>query len=142
LSTQRSTSDFAALARELNSAVEREDREGIREVIEQFVHPEIEWVPLISTGVEGGYRGHDGMARFYDDFLSSFSVTYESFELHESGPETLTGLGTMRLTGKGSGATVEQEFGIRLELEDGMVRGGYVYPSHAEALAAEEVGNA
>jgi ketosteroid isomerase-like protein len=123
----------------LNDALQRGDREGFRELIEGVIHPDCEWQPLI-TGVEGAdhYRGREGMAEFFDDFIGSFEVRYVEQEFRPVGDRGVLMLTVMRVRGRESGVEVSREVGCIFEFEDGLVRRARAYESHAEAAAAAE----
>ncbi len=122
----------------LNEAIQRGDRDGFRERIAEVMHAECEWDPLI-TAVEGGdYRGREGMADFFDDFLGSFEVRYVDPDFRPVGDEAVLLLATMRVRGRESGIEVPRELGVLFEFEDDLVRRARAYESHADAVAAAE----
>jgi ketosteroid isomerase-like protein len=118
--------------------IESGDRDRFEEVLRDVTHPEIEWTPLIGSGVEGTYRGHEGITAFYADFLGSFAVRYEDRELRPIGDNVVLLLCRMRVEGRESGVEVDQEMGAVYEFEGGLIRRGRAYPTHTEALAAAE----
>jgi ketosteroid isomerase-like protein len=126
------------IVRRRSSALIAGDRDELRELIRDTMHPDCEWVPRV-TAVEGRtYRGHEGMLEFVEDFLASFSVRYRVDELRAVGDRAVLFLGAMELRGRESGADVRQEVGVVYEFEDGLMRRGEVFDSRAEALAAAE----
>jgi ketosteroid isomerase-like protein len=120
------------------AAMSAGDVDDLRELMLEVAHPEIEWSPLVSQ-VEGeSYQGHDGLLRFFEDFVGSFSVNYEVEDLRAFGDRGVLVLGHMNLSGQSSGAAVRIEMGALYEFEDGLLRRGRVYGSQAEARAAAE----
>jgi ketosteroid isomerase-like protein len=112
--------------------------EELRKLMLEVAHPEIEWSPLV-TQVEGeSYRGHDGLMRFFEDFIGAFTVRYEVEDLRALGDHGVLVLGHMNLSGQSSGAGVRIEMGALYEFEEGQLRCGRVYSSQAEAQAAAE----
>jgi ketosteroid isomerase-like protein len=119
-------------------ALETADLAAFRRLAEESTHPEVEWRPLIGTGIEGTYRGRDRIVSFFADFVGSFEVRYLDPELRAIGDDSVLLLGRMRLKGRHSGAQVERELAAVYEFEDGLLRRGRAYPTHEEALAAAE----
>jgi ketosteroid isomerase-like protein len=116
--------------------IESGDREAMRQLVAEIAHPECEWTPLIGEAVEGTYRGPDGLVSFFEDLLGSFEVRYEDRDLRAIGASGVLSLYQLRLTGRESGLEVDQEMGALFEFEDGLLRRGQAYPTHAEALRA------
>jgi ketosteroid isomerase-like protein len=137
--TRSALSTGTEKVRALNEALQSGDREGFRELVARIVHPDSEWEPLI-TAVEGGheYRGREGMADFFDDFLGSFEVRYIDQQLLPIGDDAVLFLTAMRVRGRESGIEVPREVGVVFEFEDGLVRRARAYESHDEARAAAE----
>jgi ketosteroid isomerase-like protein len=124
--------------RRFHAAMETGDRDALIEMVLGLAHPEAEWSPLV-TAVEGqSYRGKEGVLEFFTDFLESFEVRYDDLELRPIGDRAVLALAQMALEGRGSGVAVVQELGVLYEFEDGRMRHGRAYPSHAEALSAAE----
>lgn len=120
------------------AAIERGDREGLRRAVAESWHEDCEWFPLI-TGVEGdsSYRGHDGIVQFSEDLVNAFEVRYDDQEVRLVG-SAVVGLMTMHLRGRGSGVEINTELGVVYEIEGELIRRGWAYDSHADALAAAE----
>jgi hypothetical protein len=119
-------------------AVEAEDRELLARLNAADVHPECEFVPLIGAGVEGSYRGHEGVSRFFDDLLNAFEVRYLDRDLRPIGDESVLLLCRIQLRGRESELEMVEEMGTIYEFEDGLLRRGTVHRGHAETLAAAE----
>ena len=135
-----SESNLEIVSRAIES-IEAGNVERFVELIEEVVHPEVEWSPLIAPAVEGTYRGRDRLAAFFEDFTGSFEVTYKDRELHPIGDDAVLLTCVLVLKGRESGVEVEQEMGSVFEFEDGQLRRGRAYPTHAEAReVAEAVG--
>jgi hypothetical protein len=119
-------------------AIERGDREGLRQAVAEVWHEDCEWFPLIG-GVEGetSYRGHDGIVQFSEDLANAFEVQYGDQEVRFVG-DAVVGLMSMHLRGRGSGVEINTELGVVYEIEDELIRRGWAYDSHAAALAAAE----
>ena len=122
----------------VNDAIERGDRDGFRRLVDELMHPEAEWIPLI-TAVEGrGYRGHDGVMDFYDDLAGSFGVSYTDTEFRTVGDSAVLALENMHLRGHESEIEAVYEIGVLYEFDGDRVRRAQVYESQAEAIAAAE----
>jgi ketosteroid isomerase-like protein len=140
--TTETPSRNVEMVRRSLEAMEGGNRDAFRELIDQIAHPEVEWTPLIGTGVEGSYQGREQIANFFEDFVGSFEVRYEDREIRAFGDRFVLLLARMRLKGRESGVEVDQELGSVYEFEDGLLRRGRAYPTHEEALAAAEAVNA
>jgi hypothetical protein len=118
--------------------IERKDREAGERQVAEFWHEDCEWVPLLA-GVEGEgtYRGHDGVLRFFEDFMGTFDVRYRGYEFRQIG-DAVVWLTAMELRGRGSGIQVERELGVVYEFDGDLIRQGRAYDSHPAALAAAE----
>jgi SnoaL-like domain len=117
-------------------ALERADGDAFRAAIADVMAADCEWEPLI-TEVEGGqdYRGRDGMADFFDDFVGAFEVRYIDPQFRAIGEHVVLVLVTMELRGRESGIEVPREMGAVFEFEDGLVRRARAFDSHREAEA-------
>jgi hypothetical protein len=80
-------------------AVNRGDPEAsLREL-----DPEVLWEPL-RAGVQGAYRGHEGMLEFLADSAESFeSFRLDYSEVRDLGDDRVLAIGTVHIRGKGSG---------------------------------------
>ena len=137
MTTDTATRNVEAL-RGFLDAIEVGDRDRLRALLADFVHPDCEWSALVGE-VEGTvYEGREGMGSFYDDLLGSFEVRYDHRELRPLGDRAVLLVCRMELRGRQSGVAVSQELGVTSEFEDGRLRRARAYPSHAEALAAAE----
>jgi hypothetical protein len=124
--------------RAARSATESGDREAFMRAIEELVHPDCEWEPLIA-GVEGrSYRGTQGVLAFYDDFLGAFAVRYEDAEYRPVGDDSLLELTTMHMRGRQSDVEVRRELGVVYRFDADRMRHGRAYDSHARALKDAE----
>ena len=119
-------------------ALERADREEFRELVNQMMHPDGEWEPLL-VGVEGGpYIGPQGVLAWFDDFMGAFEVRYEKPEFVLVGDNVVLTLGAMRLRGRESDIEVTRDVGTVYEFDGDKVRRGRVYESRDDAIAAAE----
>lgn len=101
-----------------------------------FSDPDVEFTPY-TVEVDGRYRGHDGIRRWWDDLFGVFpdwSVSLE--EVREIGPHTLAVL-RVGGHGEGSGTPVDQRLWQLAEWSaEGRVVRTSNHGSEAEALAA------
>jgi ketosteroid isomerase-like protein len=119
------------LARRVYEALDRHDRDGYL----ALMHAEVEIESLLSA-VEGGYRGLDGVRRWWDDFLSIFpDYRLEIEELRAHGEGTV---GRFRGTAHGaSGETpIVDPFWHAMKWRDGKCVWWRSCASEAEALEA------
>jgi ketosteroid isomerase-like protein len=120
------------LARRTFEAFAERDLAALRELM----HPDVEFLPVTANITTGGepYRGHEGMARYFEDIARVWAdLRVFPDELIDSG-EAVVVLGRVR--GRGGGMIMNRPSGWLLRMRDGKIVSGRVYGSHAEALAA------
>jgi ketosteroid isomerase-like protein len=107
-----------------------------------YTHPQFEYEPGIVIGpAHGGsdvYRSRDRLRRMFDEFHSQWDMEFTFEGIEEIGDSTLF-VGTARMTGTQSGATVEQKIAWVAQFEDGLCRRmqSYQSPEAARAAAAD-----
>lgn len=117
-------------------AVQSGDREQVRAMAAELVHPKCEWTPLLS-GVDGRtYHGPEGMAEFFEEWLDSFVPAYEDREFKELDDGSVLASCRLKVEGRESGVGIDREIALIAEFEDGQLRRGRVYDSRAEAMEA------
>jgi ketosteroid isomerase-like protein len=123
--------------------------DALREAIEAYnrhdlggflalMHDDVEARPRMA-GVEGAYRGHDGIRRWWASAQEAFpDFGTEVFEVRDLGERTLAEL---RNYGRGAagGTPVDQESWHVAEWRDGKIAWWGAYASEAEALEAAGV---
>ncbi|MEX2253290.1 MAG: nuclear transport factor 2 family protein [Thermoleophilaceae bacterium] len=125
--------------REMIGALERADRDQFQRLIGEWVHPDCEWFSRLAVVQGRSYEGREGMVAWFDDFLDSFDeVRYVGPEFRPIGDDTVLVLITLQVHGRESGVEMAQELGVVYEFDDGLLRRGRVYESHAEAIEAAE----
>lgn len=101
------------------------------------IHPDIEWVTAgMFPDVDPVYHGHDGVRRFWREFVEP----WESIEIEDERlvdlPDGLLVLARFRARGR-EGLELDLRVGQRFTLdEDGEVVAFKAYASHEDALAA------
>jgi ketosteroid isomerase-like protein len=103
-------------------------------------HPEVEYVSVVASQVEGAdvvYRGHDGLRRYWAEWRSVWDVNVEIEETRDLG-DTVLLLGRVRAQGEASGVDLEGPIALVFELEDGLARRARTYFDVDEALRAVE----
>ena len=119
-------------------AIERDDRDGFRAIIQESTHPTLEWTPLLS-GVDGRtYHGPDGMVEFFEEWLESFVPRYEDRQFEELGSGVILAHCRVHLESRGSGVSMDQEIDMLMEWQDGLLRRGRAFDTRAAALEAAE----
>ena len=87
----------------------------------EVVHPEIEFLPARSA-VQGAYRGHDGIRRFFEDNKENFELFRGTYpELRHVAPDRMVALGTVRVRGKASGVEAEVPSAILIDFREGQI---------------------
>jgi ketosteroid isomerase-like protein len=102
------------LIRRALDAFDRQDVEGFVKCMD----PEIEFEPHLA-GVEGNYRGHDGIRQFMaegSDVMELLGTDVD--EVHDLGNRVLA-LGAFHVRGRGSGAEDVTPFALLATIRDG-----------------------
>jgi len=117
-------------------AVERGDRERLRALAAEAVHPDCEWTPLLA-GVDGRtYHGPDGMVEFFGEWLESFSPRYENREYEQLSDDVVLASCRMWIESRETGVEMEREIAVLTQFEDGLLHRGRAYDSRGEAIEA------
>ena len=110
------------------------NRRDVERLLQDY-HPDAV-VEVRQAELEGEYSGHDGLRRFF----AEFAAENEMFEVHYSDVRDLgdrvLGLGTLRITGRGSGIETEGPVAILATYQDGLCTHLKDYGDHGHALAA------
>jgi ketosteroid isomerase-like protein len=110
---------------------------GDMETVEKIATEDLEFVPAIAAGVEGGVvRGPDGVRRFFE----ALAETWETFkmegeEFHEVGMQVVA-TSRLRAKGRGSGVELDQPFWTVAWFRDGRVARVASFLDHEQALDA------
>ncbi len=121
------------IVREFASLFESGDRRSWR----SYFAPDIVWdVSRSSLPQAGVYHGHEGMERFFADWLP----TWEDYEIEHrefiDAGRSVVVVFRQRGRGKGSGVMAEREFVGIYDLADGIVSRYRQFESRVEALEA------
>jgi ketosteroid isomerase-like protein len=119
--------------RRFTDAVTRGDAEAaVREC-----HPEVRFFSVLAS-VEGRtFEGHDGIRDYFDSVAAAWDEWRVDLEEVREGPDGQVAMGmTMRVTGKGSGASLERRFGHVWRLRDGLLWECTTYDDPADAFEA------
>ena len=100
-----------------------------------LMDPEVEFIPYVVT-MEGTYRGHDGIRRWWQDLFEVFpDWKVEAEEVRDLGDLTLM-RGRLRGQGATSGAPFERPYWGAVEWRDEQIVWWHAFGSEAEALEA------
>jgi ketosteroid isomerase-like protein len=107
------------------------------DLLPELATPDFEWHPGLVRALDGGgYRGREGVERFYADTAENWeelqAVAEESRDL---GDRVLL-LGRLKGRGKGSGAPVEQPYVSIMDFRGDRIWRIRVYLDRAEGLSA------
>ena len=121
-------------------ALERHDIEGFMAELEASLDPDIEFVSIIGSAVEGSpYLGPDGVKQWFNNLLGTTEhVRWTDRQTRVLDDRTILFLATFEIQGAASGAKVTTEVGTVFEIEEGRVRRAQTYGSHRDAAAAAE----
>ena len=96
---------------------------------------EVELMPLTGTGVEsGGYRGHDGVRRYFSEAREVWDVLEPVGELFEELGDRVVVTGRCRVRGRASGAESNPVCAWDVRVRDGRITSLRVCSSYDEAL--------
>ena len=110
----------------------RRDIDGALELI----HPDVEWRPgPLLLDVDEVYRGHEGVRRFWDEFMAPFDSISVEPERHASAGGEVVIQAHFRARGR-EGVTGEVTVHHRYTIRDGKLALFHAYPSWEEAVAA------
>lgn len=126
--------DKVELAKLATATYNRRDVDGF---FAELGTPDFEWLPALTRALDGGgYRGREGVERFALDTAENWEElqTVEA-EYRDLGDRVLL-LGTLRGSGKGSGAPVEQPYVGIFDFRGDRICRYTVYLDHAEGLRA------
>jgi ketosteroid isomerase-like protein len=125
---------FVRLAEGAVDSYNRRDPEGFA----ALWHPNGEWHPFLTARVEGdpGYHGHNGLRAWFEDVEEMFTEIRVDLDEVRDVQGHVVGLGRLTARGRGSGAEVDSEVGWVLEVEGELIRRGWAYTSHDDALRA------
>ena len=120
------------LARRAFEAFAERDLEALLEVM----HPDVEFLPVTANLTTGGvpYRGHEGLARYFEDVgrvwkeLRVYPSEFRELE------DCVVALG--RIHARGGGMIIDRPTGWVWRIRDGQIVWGRVYASQEEALDA------
>jgi ketosteroid isomerase-like protein len=101
----------------------------------EFIHPDVEWRPgALLVDVDELYEGHDGVLRFWDEFMTPFeSIAIEPIR-HVTGGDEVVIQAHFQARGRG-GVTGKIEVFHHYTLRDGKLIRFQAYPGWEEALA-------
>jgi ketosteroid isomerase-like protein len=116
----------------------RDDLDAYLQLVEELVHPEIEWYAVIAQLVEGQdtvYRGRSGMRRFWEDWHDVFDFRFDETEIRDLGDKLIV-LSHASVTGRRSGIDLDTPLAMIVTFEGGRIIRTRSYLDHAEALEA------
>jgi hypothetical protein len=116
----------------------QDDFDEYLQIVEELVHPDIEWYAVIAQLVEGQetvYRGIPGMRSFWEDWHEIFDFKFDETDIRDLG-ERLVVLTHASVTGQGSGVELSTPLALLLTFEGDRIIRSDSFLDHAEALEA------
>jgi ketosteroid isomerase-like protein len=110
---------------------------GDLEAFLETVHPDVVWEPSGTfPDITSHYEGHEGVREFWHDFVGPWeSISIEFTEVRELSDQDVVIKVRFRGHGRG-GIEVEQDFGQRYRIENGLLVHMRSFASWEEALGA------
>jgi ketosteroid isomerase-like protein len=124
---------------ELVREIFRRFNEGDREPRDEEWHEGAELISPIAELRGGAYRGREGIHEWQRDVAEHFEDWKAQMgEIRAVGDRVLA-LGSIRMTGRGSGLEIEQDFGWVFDMREGRIARLRIIPDRdeAERLASE-----
>jgi ketosteroid isomerase-like protein len=119
----------------VRSSIETANAGGLEAALE-YLHPDVEWLPLLELPETQSFRGHEGIKRLAALFEEAFGeVRIEADQYLDAGDHVVV-VGRLRVTGAGSGAVTESHRVWVLTLRDGKIIRQTTFKEKAEALEA------
>ncbi len=119
---------------ELRRAFETRDFDAY---VEEYIDPEVEWVPFNALPDSSGYHGREGVKQRLAELIEPFeSPRFEVEEILDDGSDRQVVQLRMSGQGKASGADVDVRFYQVLKLRAGFVVRVEWYTDRTEALEA------
>jgi ketosteroid isomerase-like protein len=101
-----------------------------------LIDPDVEWVIDPSGNLAGPYHGHDGVSLYLKQLHDALDrLRLEIDEFVDAG-DSVVALGRMRVHGKRSDVTVEQQMALLCRVWNGRILTLRTYIRQAEALEA------
>jgi len=101
-----------------------------------YLHPDVEWLPLVDMPERQSFRGHEGIRRVAALLEEAFSeVRIEPEQFVDAGDHVVV-VGRLCVTGVGSGAVTESHRAWVLTLRDGKIIRQLTFNDKTEALEA------
>ena len=103
-----------------------------------LMDPEIEFLPVTANLTTGGvpYRGHDGIARYFDDVARVWPELRLFPEEVRDGASDGVVVVLGRVLARGGGMILDRPTGWVFQMRDGRIARLRVYGSHEEAVEA------
>ena len=118
----------------LAEAPESFDIEGIDRYL-GFYDPDVRFEPQQSA-LQGRYMGHDGVRQWLADAAEHYGAGHLHIADLRSLGDRVVGLGSLRVTGRGSGIETEVPAAIVATFQDGLITHLKDYGEHGQALEA------
>jgi ketosteroid isomerase-like protein len=104
----------------------------------ELMDPEIEFLPVTANLTTGGvpYRGHDGIARYFDDVARVWPELRLFPDEIRAGARGGVVVALGRVVARGGGMILDRPTGWVFQMRDGRIARLRVYGSHEEAAEA------
>jgi ketosteroid isomerase-like protein len=108
----------------------------------ELMDPEVDFLPVTANITTGGvpYRGHDGVARYFEDVAHVWPELRLFPEEYRDGVPDRCILVLGRVVARGGGMILDRPTGWVFLMRDGKIARLRVYGSHEEALEAAGLG--
>jgi ketosteroid isomerase-like protein len=130
--------NFAVVERMFAAFAER-DFDGLVELMD----PDVDFLPVTANLTTGGvpYRGHDGVARYFDDVARVWPELRLFPDDYRDGQPDGCILVLGRVVARGGGMILDRPTGWVFQMREGKIARLRVYGSHGEALEAAGLGS-
>ena len=137
------TAELEALVPEFSDffdALERGDREFIRDSVDRLCHPDVELFSGVSGRIEGKRKGREAVQAFFTELLDVWEeLSYANRRFEIVGDDAIVLHQEMKAQGRGSGVELDQRGGAIWRIDGGLVRSTVTYVGDEELDGAANV---
>ncbi len=122
------------------NALEKGDIDEFTKILARAATPDVEFSSAINTAISGGIsRGRMAVVLWFQEFLDTLETLRWSDRRYEAvGDDAFLAFTMFEARGSASGLRIVSEVGQLYELDEGLIKRGESFRSHAEARAAAE----
>lgn len=133
--SQENVDRFLKAAESFNRLAGAESDEHVVEEYLRFWHPDVRFHPQ-QAALEGGYVGHAGLRAWLADLAQHYEYGRAQYTDVRGLGDRVLALGTLQVTGRGSGIKIEVPLAIVAEFREGLMADVRDFGDWEQALRA------